>query len=143
MHDEYHEIDPPSKPKTTHGTGKTSLERSVARATSNSKIWRKIIGKKIICSKCESKNPNAFNFKDRMGNASTNVLSIECMNCKHKGDYRLTQVEVSLFESAAKKIIEEQVEEKYGEKAARAISNIEVESVYRDDKDETNYAIEA
>jgi len=138
MHDEYHEIDPPSKPKTTHGTGKTSLERSVARATSNSKIWRKIIGKKIICSKCESKNPNAFNFKAGRG---PHVLTIECMNCKHKGDYRPTQVEVSLFESAAKKIIEEQVEEKYGENPP--ISNIEVESVYRDDKDETNYAIEA
>ena len=135
MHDEYHEIDKP----------KTDFAR---KHTSNSAIWRKIIGKKIICSKCESKNPNAFNF---MAGRGPHVLTIECMKCKHNGDYRPTQVEVSLFESAAKKIIEEQVEEKYGENPP--ISNIEVESVYRDDnfrrgrrdarKDETNYAIEA
>ena len=122
MHDEYHEIDPPSKPKTTH----------------NSTIWRKIIGKKIICSGCNTKDPHAFKFKAARG---PHGLSIECMGCGQEGDYRLTPVEVSLFESAVKKIIEDQVEEKYGENPP--ISNIEVESVYRDDKDETNYAIEA
>ena len=104
----------------------------------NSTIWRKIIGKKIICSGCNTKDPHAFKFKAARG---PHGLSIECMGCGHEGDYRLTPVEVSLFESAAKKIIEEQVEEKYGENPP--ISNIEVESVYRDDKDETNYAIEA
>ena len=92
-------------------------------------IWRRIIGSKIICSKCKERGAYAFKFGSwRPGSGPANVW-ITCKTCGHNGDYHPTQEEVHIYETLVKHEIEKQVTDQYGEDPP--ISNIEVESIYR------------
>jgi len=104
------------------------------------KAWQQIIGKKIICSECNNRDPECFRFSlSKTGPKS--FVHVRCTSCGHEGDYNPTDEEVYQYEFIAKANIDKQILEKYGENPP--ISNVEVESEYRKGRIETNYALEA
>lgn len=94
-------------------------------------FWRDMIGDKIICSECKSRNKHAFTFGIWHPGAGADQVWIRCNNCKHSGNYTPSEDEVRIFETWAQKSLEKHMVEKYGENPP--ITNIKVESVWHDD----------
>tara|TARA_Y100000996_G_scaffold331968_1_gene268218 strand:- start:95 stop:418 length:324 start_codon:yes stop_codon:yes gene_type:complete len=91
--------------------------------------WREIIGDKIICSNCKTKDSTKFDFGlDKSGPRAS--LNIQCGVCGHSGDYTPTKEEVYAYEYKARAAIDKKILETPHLKGK--ISNVKVTSVYRE-----------
>gem|GEM_PF-5198497 len=96
--------------------------------------WRKIIGNKIICSKCNNRDlelPSASpRFKFSLSKRGPkHFVGVRCTSCGHEGDYNPTDEEVYQYEYIARANIDLQILEEHGENPP--ITNVEVDSVFR------------
>ena len=119
-------------------------EENAAARLSEDYIWRMVIGKKIVCSECGVHTPKWFEFSLTLVGPKAfrpkAFVHVKCTKCGHEGDYNPTNEEVSQYEFNEKVALDQQAVENYG---PGAITNVDVESVYRRGRIENNDALEA
>jgi len=114
----------------------------IAGRPEEQKAWQQIIGEKIICSECNNRDLECFNFIFSLTKRGPkSFVHVRCTLCNHEGDYNPTNEEVYQYEFIVKANIDKQILELHGDNPP--ITNVEVESEYRKGRIETNYALEA
>ena len=106
-------------------------EENAAYRLSDNYIWRRVIGKKIVCSECGVHTPKWFEFSLTLVGPKAGpkaFVRVKCTKCGHEGDYNPTNEEVSQYEFNEKVALDQQAVENYG---PGAITNVDIESVYR------------